>query len=225
MLRDNLVGLIEPMFSSAGANPLALCIAKNESSDDRPHALKIPAPKGAESTLTENVPSPFHAEPRQVPNATASMQSCGCDCAKLLRIQFHQDSPDTTYQTSDGRWRHRSALGRSRLGSSLGVLREGGKSWVTNATSKQPRNRSNDPPSQPLLRARCFGSSWSGDRCGCGAPRRLAQHRKLEVMKWLIFLNTSSFEFNGKQLRTEVIFIRWQERRTDAHTTETCAAR
>ena len=28
MLRDNLVGLIEPMFSSAGANPLALCIAR-----------------------------------------------------------------------------------------------------------------------------------------------------------------------------------------------------
>src|SRR5271169_5537759 len=28
MLRDNLVGLIEPMFSSAGANPLALCIGK-----------------------------------------------------------------------------------------------------------------------------------------------------------------------------------------------------
>ena len=28
MLRDNLVGLIEPMLSSAGANPLALCTAQ-----------------------------------------------------------------------------------------------------------------------------------------------------------------------------------------------------
>jgi hypothetical protein len=46
MLRDNPVGLIEPMFSSAAANPLALCIAKNESSDDRPPCLEIPAPKG-----------------------------------------------------------------------------------------------------------------------------------------------------------------------------------
>ena len=27
MLRDNLAGLIEPMLSSAGANPLALCTA------------------------------------------------------------------------------------------------------------------------------------------------------------------------------------------------------
>ena len=27
MLRDNLVGRIEPMLSSAGADPLALCIA------------------------------------------------------------------------------------------------------------------------------------------------------------------------------------------------------
>ena len=47
MLRDNLVGLIEPMLSSAGAYPLALCNDRNESSDDRPqNALKIPAPKG-----------------------------------------------------------------------------------------------------------------------------------------------------------------------------------
>jgi hypothetical protein len=66
MLRDNLVGLIEPMFSSAGANPLALCIAQNESSDDRPPCLENPRPEGAESTLTENAASPFHAEPEQV---------------------------------------------------------------------------------------------------------------------------------------------------------------
>jgi hypothetical protein len=65
MLRDNLAGLIEPMRSSAGANPLPLCIAKNESSDDRPPCLENPRPEGAESTLTENGASPFHAEPRQ----------------------------------------------------------------------------------------------------------------------------------------------------------------
>jgi hypothetical protein len=65
MLRDNLVGLIEPMVGSAGANPLALCIASQESSDDRPPCLENPRPEGAESTLTENAPSPFQAEPRQ----------------------------------------------------------------------------------------------------------------------------------------------------------------
>jgi hypothetical protein len=65
MLRDNPVGLIDPMFSSAGANPLALCIARNESSDDRPPCLENPRPEGAELTLTENAPSPFHAEPKQ----------------------------------------------------------------------------------------------------------------------------------------------------------------
>jgi hypothetical protein len=64
MLRDNLVGLIEPMFSSAGANPLALCIARQEPSDDRPPCLENPRPEGAESTLTENAPSPFRAEPK-----------------------------------------------------------------------------------------------------------------------------------------------------------------
>jgi hypothetical protein len=56
MLRDNLVGLIEPMFSSAGANPLALCTAP---SDDGPPCLENPRPEGAELTLTENAPSPF----------------------------------------------------------------------------------------------------------------------------------------------------------------------
>ena len=65
MLRDNLVGLIEPMFSSAGANPLALCIARQEPSDDRPPCLENPRPEGAESTLTENADSPLQAEPRQ----------------------------------------------------------------------------------------------------------------------------------------------------------------
>ena len=63
MLRDNLVGLIEPMLSSAGANPLALCTAKKMPSDDRPPCLENPRPEGAESTLTENAASLFHAEP------------------------------------------------------------------------------------------------------------------------------------------------------------------
>ena len=65
MLRDNLVGLIEPMFSSAGANPLALFPATEGSSDDRPPCLENPRPEGAESTLTENAGSPFQAEPAQ----------------------------------------------------------------------------------------------------------------------------------------------------------------
>ena len=53
------------MFSSAGANVLALHIDNHKkSSDDRPRCLENPRPAGAESTLTENVASPFHAEPR-----------------------------------------------------------------------------------------------------------------------------------------------------------------
>jgi hypothetical protein len=65
MLRDNLVGLIEPMLNSAGAYSLALCTEWKPSSDDRPRCLENPRPEGAESTLTENACSPFHAEPRQ----------------------------------------------------------------------------------------------------------------------------------------------------------------
>ena len=65
MLRDSLVGLIEPMFSSAGTYPLALSTEWKRSSDDRPPCLENPRPEGAESTLTENALSPFHAEPKQ----------------------------------------------------------------------------------------------------------------------------------------------------------------
>ena len=64
MLRDNLTGLIGPMLSSARAYPFALHTDRNESSDDRPqHALKIPARQGGIYALTENVASPFQAEP------------------------------------------------------------------------------------------------------------------------------------------------------------------
>jgi len=62
MLRDNLVGLIEPMLNSAGVDPLALSIQK-QASDDRSSCLENPRPNGAESSLTENVISPFQAEP------------------------------------------------------------------------------------------------------------------------------------------------------------------
>src|SRR5437868_12748993 len=52
------------MSSSAGCSSLALHTDnQKESSDDRPPCLENPRPAGAESTLTENVASPFQAEP------------------------------------------------------------------------------------------------------------------------------------------------------------------
>src|SRR5215469_13876541 len=67
MLRDNLVELIGPMPHSAGADPLALGIPKQRpASDDRLSCLENPRPEGAESSLTENVTSPFQAEPAQL---------------------------------------------------------------------------------------------------------------------------------------------------------------
>jgi hypothetical protein len=77
MLRDNLVGLIEPMLSSAGAYPLALCTALKPSSDDRPPCLENPRPEGAESTLTENASSPFHAEPKHLSIVFSSLRVDG----------------------------------------------------------------------------------------------------------------------------------------------------
>jgi hypothetical protein len=67
MLRDNLVELIEPMLNSAGANPLALTHHQIQASGDRLPCLENPRPKGAESSLTENVTSPFQAEPAHTP--------------------------------------------------------------------------------------------------------------------------------------------------------------
>jgi hypothetical protein len=51
MLWDNLVGLIDPMRNSAGANHLALCNPnQKQASDDRPLCLENPRPEGAESS-------------------------------------------------------------------------------------------------------------------------------------------------------------------------------
>jgi hypothetical protein len=69
MLRDNLAGLIEPMIDCAGVHALMdsprLATAQHESHRTiDPQCLENPRPEGAESTLTENAPSPFQAEPR-----------------------------------------------------------------------------------------------------------------------------------------------------------------
>ena len=53
------------MLMLCGSDPLAPCTDRKQSSDARPPCLENPRPGGAESTLTENVASPFQAEPRQ----------------------------------------------------------------------------------------------------------------------------------------------------------------
>jgi putative transposase len=59
-----------------GAYPLARCTDRNESSDDRPlNASKIPARQGGIYALTENIVSPFHAEPRPPVLQPASEES------------------------------------------------------------------------------------------------------------------------------------------------------
>jgi hypothetical protein len=64
MLRDNLVGLIDPMQISAEVDLSELSIQnQKQASDDRPSCLENPRPERAESSLTENVTSPFQAEP------------------------------------------------------------------------------------------------------------------------------------------------------------------
>ena len=67
MLRDTLAGLIEPMLRGAGVHcsraGFSPCCSRHRTID--PQCLENPRPAGAESTLTENARSPFHAEPRQ----------------------------------------------------------------------------------------------------------------------------------------------------------------
>jgi hypothetical protein len=76
MLRDNLVELIEPMLNSAGANPLALTHHQIQASGDRLPCLENPRPNGAESSLTENVTSPFQAEPAQIRFTLTATRTC-----------------------------------------------------------------------------------------------------------------------------------------------------
>src|ERR1700734_4196540 len=83
MLRDNLVELIEPMLNSAGANPLALTHHQIQASGDRLPCLENPRPKGAESSLTENVPSPFQAEPAQLATQDAKIWDSHCHLGKF----------------------------------------------------------------------------------------------------------------------------------------------
>src|SRR5438105_5685902 len=74
MLRDNLVGLIEPMPTAREnhGSSLALSIHKHQqASDDRSSCLKNPRPAGAESSLTERTTPPFQTEPRH-PSPTAA---------------------------------------------------------------------------------------------------------------------------------------------------------
>ena len=87
MLRDNLLGLIEPMHNSAGFNPLALRIQK-QVSDNRPPCLENLRPGGAESSLTENVTSPFQAEPAHFHDAQ------NCARRKLCAYRYDCEKQD-----------------------------------------------------------------------------------------------------------------------------------
>jgi hypothetical protein len=70
------MGLIEPMLASAGVYPLALCSRQLGHRTIDPLCLENPRPAGAESTLAENVYSPFHAEPVHFDSAvTAGLAS------------------------------------------------------------------------------------------------------------------------------------------------------
>jgi hypothetical protein len=68
---------------------------QKRSSDDRPSCLENPRPAGAESTLTENVASPFHAEPRH-------RRVCKLDLEGIVAKQKHApyvtSRQETTWQ-------------------------------------------------------------------------------------------------------------------------------
>jgi hypothetical protein len=68
--------------------------------------------------------------------SAANWRTCFGYCAERFRVQFHQDSPDTADQPSDGRWRQGSAVERGRPSSPLGSLRaaEDGKSGSVKET-------------------------------------------------------------------------------------------
>ena len=66
MPRDNLAGSSGRCLAAREFTLSRLHSNREKLSDDRPQCLENPRPEGAESTLTENVASPFHAEPTQI---------------------------------------------------------------------------------------------------------------------------------------------------------------
>ena len=92
MLRDNLVGLIEPILSKRGSLSSRACAppTRNSHRTIDPLCLENPRPEGAESTLTENVASPFHAEPRQVlPRKARGEEHTTSDAPILITKEQH----------------------------------------------------------------------------------------------------------------------------------------
>jgi hypothetical protein len=134
MLRDNLVGLIEPMRISAGADPLALSI-QNQASDDRPSCLENPRPEGAESSLTENVTSPFQTEPAHFGSpsgsgrtARFSVASASLEVRGSARSRASRFSMDAEYITSRRQVERREPLlhrGQIDLGGRRSVAEQG----------------------------------------------------------------------------------------------------
>jgi len=85
MLRDNLVGLIEPMPTprEKSGSSLALGIPKQRQvSDDRSSCLENPRPEGAESALTERLLLHF----RLNQDMTRFMRYFGRDSFLVVRL-------------------------------------------------------------------------------------------------------------------------------------------
>ena len=109
MLRDNLVGLIEPMRISAGVDPLALSIQK-QASDDRSSCLENPRPEGAESSLTETSPLHFRLSQHN------SIIGSGLQVARVFKIEASRDFYARPFGPS--------SIPPTRCVGSRGILRE-----------------------------------------------------------------------------------------------------
>jgi hypothetical protein len=91
MLRDNRVGLIEPN-RAAREIILSRCAWKpNKYRTIDPQCLENPRPKGGTSTLAENAPSPFQAEPKHSPSRLFGLES---PIGKTYDFVLHRENED-----------------------------------------------------------------------------------------------------------------------------------
>ncbi len=152
MPRDNLAGSSSRCLAARESILSRCALSRNSHRTIDPHALKIPAPNGAESTLTENVASPFQAEPRHAARAAPAVTAPYLCSGNLSASRPKSASPAMKQEFSP--FESKNAMEEGLVGCSFGCAHEAYLSTRTSTTSSAiPRS------SISGIRSTCLGGA------------------------------------------------------------------